>query len=140
MTRDVRALDRSVRPFIVAPVALVVIGAGLLVARALAPKLHARLVAGCERMFEQMPDSFPPKRMMRGIEEIRATSARTLALLEAHEQTREAETRRAASTGQRAARLGRSKKGERAAVGASAPGIGDVGRRDHERRTDHSAG
>jgi hypothetical protein len=118
MTRDVRALNRSVRPFIVAPVALV----GVLVARALAPKLHARLVAGCERMFEQMPDSFPPKRMMRGIEEIRATSARTLALLETHEQTREAETRRAASTGQRAARLGRSKNGERAAVGASAPG------------------
>jgi hypothetical protein len=120
MTRDVRPLDRSARPFIVAPVALVVIGAGVVAARALAPKLHARLVAGCERMFEQMPDSFPPKRMMRGIEEIRATSVRTLALLET--QTREAETRRAASTEQRAAWRGRSKRGERAAVGASAPG------------------
>ena len=69
-------------------------GVGVLVARALAPKLHARLVAGCERMFEQMPDTFPPKRMLRGIEEIRATSARTLALLEAREQSSEAETLR----------------------------------------------
>jgi hypothetical protein len=66
-------------------------GVGVLVARAFAPKLHARLMAGCERMFEQMPDSFPPKRMMRGIEEIRANSARTLALLEAREQAGEAE-------------------------------------------------
>jgi hypothetical protein len=80
-------------------------GVGVLVARALAPKLHARLIAGCERMFEQMPDTFPPKRMMRGIEEIRATSARTLALLEAREQASEAET-------PRETRLGRN--GERA--------------------------
>src|SRR5215218_4204012 len=49
-------------------------GVGGLVARPLAAKLHARLIAGCERMFEQMPDTFPPKRMMRGIEEIRATA------------------------------------------------------------------
>ena len=71
-------------------------GIGVLVARALAPRLHARLMAGCERMFEQMPDKFPPKRMLRGIEEIRANSARTLALLEAREQASEAETLRAA--------------------------------------------
>ena len=51
-------------------------------------------MAGCERMFEQLPDTFPPKRMMRGIEEIRANSARTLALLEAREQRGEAGTRR----------------------------------------------
>lgn len=57
-------------------------GVGVLVARAFAPKLHARLMAKCERMFEQMPDSFPPKQMLRGIEEIRANTARTLALLE----------------------------------------------------------
>jgi hypothetical protein len=55
---------------------------GVLVARVLAPKLHARLLAACERMFEQMPDNFPPKRMMRGIEEIRANSARSVELLE----------------------------------------------------------
>ena len=66
-------------------------GIGVLVARASAPKLHARLMAGCERMFEQMPDSFPPKRMMRGIEEIRANTARTLKLLEQRASAGEAE-------------------------------------------------
>jgi hypothetical protein len=60
-------------------------GVGVLAARALVPKLHARLLAGCERMFEQMPDDFPPKRVMRGIEEIRANTARTLELLEERE-------------------------------------------------------
>jgi hypothetical protein len=54
-----------------------------LIARAVVPKLklHERGMAGCERMFQQMPEDFPPKRMMRGIEEIRANSARTLELL-----------------------------------------------------------
>ena len=55
---------------------------GVLVVRSLAPRVHARLSATCERMFEEMPDSFPPKRMLRGIEEISANSARTLELLE----------------------------------------------------------
>jgi hypothetical protein len=68
-----------------------VIGIGMLAARALSPKLHARLLAACERTFEQMPEEFPPKRIMRGIEEIRADTARTLELLEAREQEREAE-------------------------------------------------
>jgi hypothetical protein len=57
------------------------IGVGVLVARALAPKLHARLLAKCEHMFEEMPDTFPPKRVVRGIEEIRANTVRTLELL-----------------------------------------------------------
>jgi hypothetical protein len=72
-------------------VALALAGAGLLAVRALVPRFHARLIAGCERMFEQMPDEFPPKRMLRGIEETRANSVRTLALLEAREQALEAE-------------------------------------------------
>lgn len=98
-------------------------GVGVLAARALAPRLHARLIAGCERMFEQMPDEFPPKRMLRGIEEIRANSARTLALLEAREQAREAERGRAAGpTRGEAAPLGRNEEEELAAVGVSAPG------------------
>ena len=75
---------------------LVAVGAaftvlGVLGMRALAPRLHARLLAACERMFEEMPESFPPKRMMRGIEEINANSARTLALLEERTQTGERE-------------------------------------------------
>ena len=57
-------------------------GVGVLVARALAPKLHERMIARCEAMFEELPDSFPPKRMLRGIEEIRANTARTLELLQ----------------------------------------------------------
>ena len=68
-------------------------GLGVLVARAVVPKLkvHERLMARCEGMFKQMPDDFPPKRMMRGIEEIRANSARTLELLEERKPDGEAE-------------------------------------------------
>ena len=40
-------------------------------------------MARCEAMFEQMPDDFPPKRMMRGIEEMRVNTARIAELLEA---------------------------------------------------------
>lgn len=64
-------------------------GAGVLAARALAPKLHERVAAGCERMFERMPDNFPPKRMSGGIEEIHATTARTLELLEERKEAKE---------------------------------------------------
>jgi hypothetical protein len=62
---------------------------GVLVLRALAPRLHARMLGTCERMFEEMPESFPPKRMLRGIEEISANSTRTLELLEERAQARE---------------------------------------------------
>lgn len=62
----------------------VLAGVGVLVVRAVLPKLklHERAMAACEGMFEQMPEDFPPKRMMSGIEEIRENSARTLQLLE----------------------------------------------------------
>ena len=59
-----------------------VMGAGILIVRARAPKLHERLMARCESMFERMPDTFPPKQMMRGIEEIRVKTGRILELLE----------------------------------------------------------
>jgi hypothetical protein len=65
------------------------IGGGVVFVRALAPKLHARMLAACKGMFEQMPDDFPPKRMS-GIEEIRANTARTHALLEELKQADEA--------------------------------------------------
>ena len=48
------------------------------------------MLAACEGMFEQMPDDFPPKKMM-GIEEIRANTARTLELLEERTQAGDAE-------------------------------------------------
>lgn len=59
-------------------------GAGILLARAIVPrlKLHDRLMAGCEGMFQQMPDDFPPKRIMHGIDEVRANTERTLQILE----------------------------------------------------------
>ena len=59
-----------------------VIGGVVVAARGLAPKLHTRMLAACKAMFEQMPEDFPPKRMMSGIEEIRANTRWTHALLE----------------------------------------------------------
>ena len=58
------------------------VGVGLLALRGRMPKLHERVMAHCEAMFERMPDTFPPKKMMGGIEEIRARTARIVQLLE----------------------------------------------------------
>lgn len=60
-----------------------VAGVGFLMVRVIAPKLRGRVMARCEGVFEQMPDEFPPKRMMRGIDEISNKTARILELLEA---------------------------------------------------------
>ena len=65
----------------------VLVGVSVLVVRARAPKLHERLMAHCEGMFERMPDTFPPKRMMRGIEEIRVNTAQILERPEARESS-----------------------------------------------------
>jgi hypothetical protein len=59
---------------------IAVLGAGVFVARK--AKLHERVMAHCQGMFEHMPDTFPPKRMMLGIEEIRADTTRILTLLD----------------------------------------------------------
>ena len=64
-------------------------GGGVFVVRALAPRLHDRMMAGCERMFERMPEQFPPKRMMRGIEETRSNTVRILEVLERRERANE---------------------------------------------------
>jgi hypothetical protein len=64
---------------------LALAGASVLALRALAPKLHARILVACGHMFDEAPDNFPPKRMLKGIEEIRVNSARTLELLEERE-------------------------------------------------------
>lgn len=58
------------------------VGIGVLATRVRVPRLHERLMARCEGMFDRMPDSFPPKRMLRGLDEIRANTARILELLE----------------------------------------------------------
>jgi hypothetical protein len=62
------------------------VGVGILIARARVPKLHERLMARCEAMFERMPDTLPPKKMMRGIEETRVKTGRILELLETRTQ------------------------------------------------------
>ena len=67
----------------------VLAGVGLLVLRARGAALHERLAAHCEAMFERMPDTFPPKKMMRSIEEIRVTTSRILELVEADEEDEE---------------------------------------------------
>ena len=59
------------------------VGVGILIVRARVPRLHGRLMARCEGMFQRMPDTFPPKRAMRSIEETRVETARILELLEA---------------------------------------------------------
>ena len=59
--------------------------------RRFGPALRDLAMRKCEQMFEQMPEDFPPKRMMRGIEETRVNTARTLELLEASEQAGESE-------------------------------------------------
>jgi hypothetical protein len=69
------------------------LGVGLLIAWARGARLHERLMARCEAMFERMPDTFPPKRAMGSIEETRVATARILHLLEsrtndAHEPER----------------------------------------------------
>jgi hypothetical protein len=57
-------------------------GAGVVAARLLGPQMRERWMAGAERMFEQAPETFPPKRILRGIEETRANTARILELIE----------------------------------------------------------
>ncbi len=57
-------------------------GVGVLILRGLRPKLRERFRAAFGRMFEQMPDDSPPKRMMQSIEQIRHQTARILELLE----------------------------------------------------------
>jgi hypothetical protein len=63
------------------------VAAGVLVAaaitiRRIGPKVGERLMAKCEQMFDRMPEDFPPKRMMRGIEEIRVQNAEILRQLQ----------------------------------------------------------
>jgi hypothetical protein len=67
-----------------------VVGGVVVAARALGPKMHSEMLAKCQGMFEQMPEDFPPKRIMGGIEEIRANQTRILELLKERTQADEA--------------------------------------------------
>lgn len=54
--------------------------------RRFGPALGRRAMSKCEEMFDRMPEEFPPKQMMRSLEEIRDQNQRILAHLE-DEQT-----------------------------------------------------
>jgi hypothetical protein len=54
--------------------------------RRFGPALHEWAMSKCQEMFDRMPEEFPPKRMMSGIEEIREQNSRILRRLE-EEQT-----------------------------------------------------
>lgn len=56
--------------------------------RRFGPALGARAMRKCEEMFDRMPEDFPPKRMMRSIEEIREQNTRILRHLETGEHGR----------------------------------------------------
>lgn len=57
----------------------VAVGAGILIlVRRFGPALGQRMMRKCEEMFDRMPEDFPPKQMMRGIEDIREQNAEIL--------------------------------------------------------------
>lgn len=58
---------------------VVAVGAGiLLLVRRFGPALGQRMMRKCEEMFDRMPEDFPPKQMMRGIDDIREQNAEIL--------------------------------------------------------------
>ncbi|HEX6331410.1 MAG TPA: hypothetical protein VF129_09030 [Actinomycetota bacterium] len=63
-------------------IAAAVLVAALAALRRFGPALRERAMRKCEEMFDQMPEDFPPKRMMRGIEELREQNTRILRQLE----------------------------------------------------------
>ncbi len=70
---------------------LMVVAAGMLLAvRLLAksqgPVMRERCLEMCDRMLDNMPDSFPPNRMMADLESIKEQTARALSLLEDQEE------------------------------------------------------
>lgn len=67
----------------------VLIGAAVLVAlaalRRFGPALEERAMRKCEAMFDRMPADFPPKRMLRGIEQIQEQNMHILRRLDEQE-------------------------------------------------------
>ena len=96
------------------------VGFAVLGARLVMPRPHARMLAACRNMFEEMPEDFPPRRMLAGIQEIRLNSARALMLLE--EQAGEGKNVHAGSSTARAAAQDVGKEEHLASVGASTSG------------------
>lgn len=67
----------------------VLIGAAVLVAlaalRRFGPALEERAMRKCEQMFDRIPADFPPKRMLRSIEQIREQNTHILRRLDEQE-------------------------------------------------------
>ena len=67
--------------------AVVAAGVGVAVVRSFAPALKRAAMRKCEAMFDRMPDTAPPKRLLRGIEDIREQNTRILQKLEQERPT-----------------------------------------------------
>jgi hypothetical protein len=63
-------------------ISTVVLAVAVLALRRFGPALGQKAMKKCEEMFDHMPEDFPPKRMIRGIDEIREQSARIVHDLE----------------------------------------------------------
>ena len=63
-------------------VLLAAIGGLALLARRFGPQMRARCMAAIEHMFDEMPEAFPPKRIISNLEVLRTQSERIIALLE----------------------------------------------------------
>ena len=57
------------------------------VVRRFAPALERAAMRKCEAMFDKMPDTAPPKRFLRGIEDIRDQNTQILQKLEQERPT-----------------------------------------------------
>ena len=62
--------------------AILAIGGAAVLMRRHGPRMREQFVEHCEHMFDEMPDAFPPKRMMSSLDAIREQNERALALLE----------------------------------------------------------
>ena len=65
-----------------AALALTIVGGLVLLARRFAPLIRERCTTACEHMLDEMPDSFPPRRMMISLDAISAQNERVIELLE----------------------------------------------------------
>ena len=70
---------------------LMAVAAGMFLAMRLlaknqGPVMRKRCLEMCDRMLDNMPDSFPPNRMMADLDSIKEQTARTLSLLEGQEE------------------------------------------------------
>ena len=73
-----------------------VFAAALAALRRFGPALEELTMRKCEAMFARMPADFPPKRMLRGIEQIQEQNTQILRRLEEKEEEEHGQTALAA--------------------------------------------